>query len=112
MTVKYGILSQSTAVGYFLSQSVENAVYTRSCKKINKKKILSFTVKPVNFEKYRDIIFWPYRPALDVTIFDNKQKCTSASYLKLLQLSTQATVKMCIFKRQFFLNIINIAAFY
>ncbi len=42
MTLKYGILSQSTAV---FPQSVENVVNTRSS--MGKKKIPSYTVKPV-----------------------------------------------------------------
>ncbi len=76
---------------------------------MHEKKYHNLLWNQYNCEKYCDINFWPYRPALDVTIFDNEQKCTSASYLKLLKLSTQATVK-CAFLKYFFLNIINIAA--
>ncbi len=63
MTLKYGILSQSTAV---FPQSVENVVNTRSCmKKINT------VIYRYNLEKYHDINFWSYRPALNVRqLFD------------------------------------------
>ncbi len=59
MTLKYGILSQSTAV--FL-QSVENVVNTRSS--MGKKKYRDIPWNRYNLEKYRDINFWSYRPAL------------------------------------------------
>ncbi len=60
MTLKYGILSQSTAV---FPQSVENVVNTRSCMK---KKYRHIPWNRYNLEKYRDINFWSYRPALVV----------------------------------------------
>ncbi len=63
MTLKYGILSQSTAV---FPQSVENVVNTRSC--IEKKKYRHIPWNRYNLEKYRDINFWSYRPALVHTI--------------------------------------------
>ncbi len=62
MTLKYGILSQSTAV---FPQSVENVVNTRSCmKKIKNTRHIPWN--RYNLEKYRDINFWSYRPALSV----------------------------------------------
>ncbi len=61
MTLKYGIVSQSTAV---FPQSVENVVNTRSCMKKKKKRHIPWN--RYNLEKYRDIHFWSYRPALSV----------------------------------------------
>ncbi len=62
MTLKYGILSQSTAV---FPQSVENVVNTGSCmKKIN---TVIYREDQYNLERYRDIHFWSYRPALAQT---------------------------------------------
>ncbi len=62
MTLKYGILSQSTAV---FPQSVENVVNTRSS--MGKKKYRHIPWNRYNLEKYRDINFWSYRPALDTS---------------------------------------------
>ncbi len=64
MTLKYGILSQSTAV---FPQSVENVVNTRSCMKKNKYRHIPWN--RYNLEKYRDIDFWSYRPALQTNIY-------------------------------------------
>ncbi len=62
MTLKYGIVSQSTAV--FL-QLVENVVNTRSC------------MRKINTVMYRDIHFWSYRPALiSLNALCCKQKCS------------------------------------
>ncbi len=54
MTLKYGIVSQSTAV--FSS--------------VMKKKIPLYTVNRYNLEKKRDINFWSYRPALVETVYE------------------------------------------
>ncbi len=59
MTLKYGILSQSTAV---FPQSVENVVNTWSS--MGRKKYRHIPWNRYNLEKYRDINFWSYRPAL------------------------------------------------
>ncbi len=53
------ILSQSTAV---FPQSVENVVNTRSS--MGKKNTVIYRGNRYNLEKYRDIHFWSYHPAL------------------------------------------------
>ncbi len=61
MTLKYGIVSQSTAV--FL-QLVENVVNTRKDTGHEKNKYRYIPWNRYNLEKYRDINVWSYRPAL------------------------------------------------
>ncbi len=64
-SLKYGILSQSTAV---FPQSVENVVNTQSCMK-NINTVMPTQKNQYNLEKYRDIHFWSYRPELLATHF-------------------------------------------
>ncbi len=70
MTLKYGILSQSTAV---FPQAVENVVNTRSS--MGKKIYRHIPWNRYNLEKYRDINFWSYRPALLHSILDGLEPC-------------------------------------